>query len=120
MANETKVSAKIVFSKGGLRLEDSSDFSKDVAGDDGVKKSQNIGTSSELVDFGDISGIPGTVFIKNLDDTNFVELGGDSGLTVFKTKVSPGEFMIFEPQSATLYAKADTAAVRILVLAVEP
>jgi len=90
-----------------------------MTGDDLINATQVIGTTSELVSFGEITGAPGEVVIKNLDSTNFIELGGDSGLTVFKIKLLAGRTTIFQPSSATLYAKADTAAVRIQILANE-
>ena len=90
-----------------------------MAGDDILCNTQVIGTSAELVSFGEITGAPSQLFIKNLDAANFVELGGDSGLTVFKLKLSAGRTCLLEPSSATLYAKADTAAVRLLIFATE-
>lgn len=106
-------------SKNGANIAISSSFNLTMTGDDMVQSTQIIGTSAELVTFGDITGAPGLVIIKNVDPTNFLELGGDSGLTVFKTKLLPGQFTIFQPSSATLYAKADTASVRLIVIATE-
>lgn len=119
MANETFLSLQARFSKNGLRLEASKTFNKDVTGADAIHKTQNIGTTAETVDFGDITGAPKTVMIANLDATNFVEIGGDSGLTVFKLAIDPGEFIVLNLASATLYAKADTASCLIEILAVE-
>ena len=61
----------------------------------------------------------GDTYFGQDDATNFVELGGDSGLTVFKLKILAGKAIVISPSSATLYAKADTAAARILIVAVE-
>lgn len=119
MANEVYASLNYTARKNGAEIAISSSHQVDMTGDDLISTTQVIGTSAETVGFGDITGAPGEVIIKNLDSTNFVELGGDSGLTVFKTKLLPGRFTVFQPSSATLYAKADTADVRIQILANE-
>lgn len=107
------------FAKSGIRLEAAKSFSKTVTGGDAAHKTQNIGTTAETVDFGDITGAPKTALLANLDDTNFVEIGGDSGLTVFKLRIDPGEFIVMNLTSATLYAKADTADCLLEILAIE-
>lgn len=119
MANEIYANVNVRVAKNGATVDDNITFNLDMTGDDMLKGTQVIGTTAETVSFGDITGAPGMVVIKNLDDTNFIELGGDSGLTVFKLTLLPGQFCLFDPSSATLYAKADTADVRIQVLATE-
>lgn len=117
MANELFTAVKITARKGGANLVVDSSVSQDMTGSEIVQTTQSIGTSAETVSLGEISGAPKQVLIKNLDVTNFVEIGGDSGLTVFKLKILPGCSNLISPSSATIYAKADTAAVRILVAA---
>ena len=90
-----------------------------MTGDDILQGTQLIGTSAELVSFGEIAGAPAMVLIQNLDANNFVEIGGDAGLTVFKLKILAGKSMLISPSSGTVYAKADTAAVRIFLVAAE-
>ena len=90
-------------SKSGAKVSFSEAFNLTMTGADMLQGTQNIGTSAELVTFGDITGAPGVVIIRNTDATNFIELGGDSGLTVFKTKLLAGQFTVFQPSSATLY-----------------
>lgn len=119
MANEIYTSLKATARKNGAVVDISSAFTLTMTGNEMIQNTQSIGITSELVSFGDITGAPGMVAIKNLDDTNFIELGGDSGLTVFKTKLLAGQVTLFQPSSATLYAIADTAAVRIQVIATE-
>lgn len=119
MANEVYASVRVTANKSGAKSEISTTFRANMTGDDMLQATQVIGTTSELVSFGDITGAPQQVVIKNLDSTNFVELGGDSGLTVFKLKLLAGQTTLIQPSSATLYAKADTADVRIQVIAVE-
>jgi len=119
MANEIYTSINYTCRKGGADISITTSKSVNMTGDDMLNATQEIGTTAELISFGEISGAPGEVVIKNLDATNFIELGGDSDLTVFKTKLLPGRATVFQPSSATLYAKANTAAVRIQILANE-
>lgn len=119
MANEIFASVQFAARKNGADISASSSFNLTMTGDDMLNQTQVIGTTAELVSFGDITGAPGLVIIKNLDATNYVEIGGDSGLTVFKLKLLPGQYHQFQPSSATMYAKANTADVRIQVIATE-
>lgn len=119
MANEVYTSLTLSASKNGVKGSLTVSGRSDMAGEDVIQTTQLIGTSAELVTFGEITGAPQAVLIENLDATNFVELGGDSGLTVFKLKLLPGEANLLSLASGTLYAQADTAAVRIQLLAVE-
>lgn len=106
-------------SKNGATVRQSASGRSDMTGDDLIQNTQVIGTTAELVTFGEISGVPQKVLIQNLDSTNYVEIGGDSGLTVFKLQINAGEAALVRLSSATLYAKANTAAVRVLVVAAE-
>ena len=119
MANEGYYSLNLKGSKSGAKVDLSDSLRFDMTGDDLVQGTQVIGTTSELVTFGDITGAPQMVLIKNLDATNFIELGGDSGLTVFKLKILAGRSNLLSLSSGTLYAKADTADVRIQTVAIE-
>lgn len=119
MANEIYTSVQLTASKGGAKITNTVTKRSDMSGDDMIQTTQVIGTTAETVSFGEISGAPQEVLITNLDSTNFVELGGDSGLTVFKLKLTAGKSTLIQPSSATLYAKADTANVRIQILAAE-
>lgn len=81
---------------------------------------QSIGTSEEVVDFGDI-GTEGVLFLRNLDDTNFIEFGPeDTGAMVAFGKLKPGEiaFLRMKP-TVVLRAQADTAACLLQVKLLE-
>jgi hypothetical protein len=119
MANEIFTSLELTARKNGATISARVSGDQDMAGDDLLQLTQVIGTTAEAVSFGEITGAPAQVMIQNLDATNFVEIGGDSGLTVFKLKILAGKAVLISPSSGTMYAKADTAAVRILVVAVE-
>jgi hypothetical protein len=119
MANEISQRIALSVTKNGATASFSANTRITMAGDDYMTGTQNIGTTAEVIALGDITGAPSQIAIKNLDATNFVEIGGDSGLTVFKLKIRPGHSQLFEPSAATIYAKADTAACRIQILAIE-
>ena len=119
MANEGYFSINLKATKSGANVGQTVSDRFNMTGAEMIQSTQNIGTTAELVSFGGITGAPQMVMIQNLSATNFVELGGDSGLTVFKIKVPAGQAAMFTASSATLYAKADTAAVNVLVVAIE-
>ena len=119
MANEGYFSVETKFDKGGVSVNARKSGRFLVTGDNASKTPQSIGTSAETVTFAGITGAPQLLMISNLDSTNFIEIGGDSGLTVFKLKLLAGMTNLISLSSATLYAKADTAAVRIQVVPVE-
>lgn len=117
MADEIRVSARLQFSKGGS--SDAFDVSAtvDMAGAQYAKKTQTVGTSEENLDKGDISTI-GYVLIKNLDATNFVQVGASTG--VYSGKISPGE--TYGPVrwvGSNVIAKSDTGACIVEYLMVE-
>ena len=77
---------------------------------------QTIGTSEEVLDFGDV-GTEGYCYLKNLDDENFVSYGPEStGAMVAGCRLGPGEeaWLRLEP-SVVWRAQADTAAVQLQV-----
>lgn len=119
MANEGYLTVNLKANKSGANIAQNYSASYSMTGNEMMQGTQNIGTTAELVTFGNITGAPQMVSIRNLDSTNFIELGGDSGLTVFKIKVAAGGIAVFTASSATLYAKANTAACNILIQAVE-
>lgn len=119
MANEITQTVQLTATKNSATVSLSTTKRITMSGDDMVQSTQVIGTTAETLSLGDISGAPSQLLIKNLDATNFVEIGGDSGLTVFKIKILSGETVLIRPTSATIYAKADTADVRVQLIATE-
>lgn len=119
MANEITQSIQISAAKSGASVSIQSRERFDMTGADMSQLTQNIGTTAETLNLGDITGAPRQLVVKNLDATNFVEVGGDSGLTVFKIKLRPLDCAVFEPNSGTVYAKADTASCLVQIVAIE-
>lgn len=88
------------------------------AGSGAILNIQNVGTTSEVLSLGDISA-PGPVMISNDDSTNYVEVDSASAMDKFPQKILPGAFVILAPETATIYAKAHTAACNVTVTAVQ-
>ena len=80
-----------------------------------IRNVQNIGTSAEALSLGDVSS-PGLASFQNLDDTNFVEIGVDSGGFVTFAKLKPGELSIVRLGTSAPYAKADTGAIDLFYI----
>jgi len=77
---------------------------------------QIIGTSTETVTLGADIVAHGYCFIRNLDTTNFIEVGPDSSGIINFMKLLAGQFGVFPlHSSATVKAKADTAACKLFV-----
>lgn len=74
-----------------------------------------VGTSEEDLSIGDVA-TPGRVFLKNLDTTNYVDIGPKSGGSmVAAIRLSPGESHTFKSgPSVTWRAVANNAACRVL------
>ena len=71
---------------------------------------QEIGTSPEVVDLGDVS-TNGILFLQNHDDTNYITYGPQSDAATIEVmnKLKPGEWAIMRlAPSIVLWAQADT------------
>lgn len=72
-----------------------------------VKAVQTIGTSDETLDIGEIGTI-GFVYLRNLDATNYIEIGSDG--TNYPLKLLKGNVALFRWNAAAIHAKANTAS----------
>ena len=108
MANEIAISVSISFSKGGATVSRLEAIQVTVTGDAFSHEVQEVGTAEEELAQGADLGTPGYMFIKNLDATNYVEVGSTTG--VYDIKLKAGEIALYRHNSATVYAKANTAA----------
>ena len=119
MANEISIGASLSINKNSTPFTARADKTFDQTGNVTVQLIQNIGTSAEILAYGDLSGVPGAILVKNMDATNYVELSLDSGGTQIFAKLAAGRGMVWIPSVAAVYAKANTAACRLLILACE-
>jgi len=111
MSDELRLGVVLSFSKGNASLKKADHIEVDVTGDAYESAVQEIGTSEEQVAQGADLGTPGYVYVKNMDATNYVEIGSTTG--VYDIKLLAGEIALWHHNSATIYAKANTAAVKI-------
>lgn len=109
MADEITVTQNIRVKNGNLEITKShagKKFTQDAIGGP-VPGFQKIGTSEETVSTTDI-GTLGYCWMKNLDDTNYIEVGFSTG--VYGIRLEAGEVALFRLNpSSTIYAKANTA-----------
>jgi hypothetical protein len=78
----------------------------------------DIGTSEEDVSF--IDTVPGYIYVRNLDTTNYVQMGPkDSGAMIPFLKLKAGEQALFRLDgSVTIRGKATGGTVKVLFMAV--
>ena len=109
MANELSLSGSASETKNGATFAATYTKTVTVAGDTPVSLVQSIGTADETLSLGEISTL-GYMIAKNLDATNFIEIGHTSG--TYSIKLKALEFCIFRVGSGmtAIHAKADTAA----------
>lgn len=81
-----------------------------------IGNQQLIGTTAETLTFGDV-GTPNSLFVKNLDPDNYIEIDSVNTMDKFPQKLLPGEGVLLKPQTGTIYAKANTAACYVWVVA---
>ena len=116
MANEITVNARLQVTKTYLKTDENpGSLNVTMTGNNVAGGVQVVGTGAHeaLSDVSDI-GTPGWAYFRNLDSANFVEVGRDSGGTFVPfAKLLFGEFAIAPLSSDAIYAKADTASVRL-------
>lgn len=78
-----------------------------------IDKQLSIGTSEEQIELDDVAS-PGEVYIRNLDDTNYVRAGATTGQ--YATRVLAGRFAFFPLEGTTLFVIADTASVSVRIV----
>ena len=115
MANELTLGINFAFVKGGIDHRFNESFNADVSGNAYIDNVQEIDTSEEAVQLGDIA-TPGFVFVHNLDSTNYVEIG--AAAAEYCIKLGPGQRALFPLNGTTLFAKANTAACNVRFLTV--
>lgn len=117
MANEIKVSVRLVFDKGGAKTSRSENISVTVSGNAFTHQVQEVGTGEEELEQGTDLGAPGYLLLKNLDSSNYVEVGSTTG--VYDIRIRAGEVALYRHNSATIYAKATGGACDVEYLLIE-
>jgi hypothetical protein len=122
MANEITVGASLSVVKGTFSESRSVSGKKvTMTGTNATKQVQNIGTSAENLSFGSDIGNLGYAFLRNLDATNYLEIGRDVSGTFYPTiTLKASEFALVRLTPGVTYqAKANTAACDLEALALE-
>ena len=117
MSDELVIGLTFSFSKSGAKVIRSENISVDITGDAFSHEVQSVGTTEEALAQGADLGTPGYILIKNLDSTNYVEVGSTTG--VYDIKLKAGEVALYRHNSATVYAKANTAACLVEYVLIE-
>jgi hypothetical protein len=99
-------------------LVGSAAVSRTQVGSENFGGTQSIATSATAVDVGAVSTI-GELYVENTDATNYVEIDSVNTFNSFPQKILAGKAILLMPQTTTIYAKANTAAVVIRVVAAE-
>lgn len=114
--NAIQISATLKYSANKAAASLSTTFSDDQAGDKYQAGVQSVGTTEEELDKGDVGTI-GYLAIRNMDQSNFVQLGAATGAYSFE--VPAGKGAVLPWKSANVFIKADTAAVEVEYLIIE-
>ena len=118
MANEITCSASLAAAKSGAAISNSGSKQITMTANPMQSVVQNIGTTTEALVFGDIVAVK-YLFIKNLDATNYIEVGLNTPVTQIFAKLLAGEFALLPVGTSVIYAKANTAACNLLVAATD-
>jgi len=118
MANEIKIQAVLTIQRSTPPVCASGTLDITQTGKHCICNVQNIGTSAEALVLGDCATM-GYLFVKNVDPTNYVQLGLDSGVTQIFAKLKPNEFCLVPCNQNSIYAKSNTAACDVVVSAAE-
>ena len=112
MANEITINYRLRMSKAGVNFDSTNQqLQRDMSGSRRAGQTQNIGTTKEVLITGDLATAGYGVF-KNLDATNYVELGVVAAGTFYPlVKLLPGDVALFPLTTLSVYAQANTAAV---------
>lgn len=122
MADEIQIQQRVTVRKGNFnRTWDPAVAQVDQAGQGGFSAVLSVGTSEEVIAFTDV-GTYGILCMRNLDDTNFVTYGPESGgAMVGFGRLNPGgepQTLRLEP-GITLRMQADTGACDVELLLLE-
>jgi hypothetical protein len=117
VSDEISLAIRFTFEKGGTAVSfpdgTAREMSIDVSGSRYVRNRQQVGTSEEALELGDIA--TGGYFVaRNCDDTNYVEIRSGTGATDL-VRLNAGEVCCFRLSSdaAAPYVIANTAAVEL-------
>jgi len=117
MANEITIKAGLACTNSYLTVKDTSTTRRfdQTTGRGGGPGVVDIGTTEETISFGDCT--PGWCEFENLDGTNYVQIGFSTTVYGFRLLKNGGKAIMYLESAATVYAKANTAACKVKVTA---
>lgn len=122
MANEIQATASLTCSKSGQTITGSVTQTNSLAGIGEWSNTQNIGTTTVQLSFPSTLTTEGITYLwlYNADATNYVQIGLDTPVTQIFAKILPGGVCLLPVYQAnpTYYAKANTAAINLRMVAV--
>lgn len=120
MANEIRVACELSVDNQQLTATQSASFQANQTTPGAIQVVQNIGTSAEDLVFTGLTA-PRWVQLKNLDATNYVDIGmSDGGTLKALIQLRAGESCPFPLKpSTTVRAQANTAPINLSIMALE-
>lgn len=121
MADEMNLQVNLNYTKDKVSLARNVTQKITVSGADYSDQTQDVSNSAhEALSINSDIGTKGVVYIRNLDATNYVEVGVDVSTTFYPLiKIKPGEMQVWRLAAVSPYVKANTATVKIQVLVFE-
>lgn len=115
MADEITVTLGLSATKGELKVSLPTEVIRvDMAGSRTEGGVQDIGTTYEALSIGSDFGTAGYARFKNLDTTNYVEVGLEVAAAFHGfLKLLPGDIAVLRLATDALFARANTAAVKL-------
>lgn len=116
MAQEITLSATLAVKKGNVDVQRSVSSTRfDQAGDHLTWNVQDIGTAAhEALTIGADLATAGYAWFRNLDATNYVEIGVDAAGTFHPLlRLKAGQVAVAPLTTTAVYAKANTASVKL-------
>lgn len=115
MANIVKISTTVSWTDGKDILKTSYTNTHDQVGTAALEAIQNIGTSIEPINLGDV--VPGWVTFINRDITNDVTISSDNAGSNVVAVLTPGEGITIPTTVTAFWGQATGGACNVLVLA---
>ena len=117
MASEITINGLLKFVKGTANVSLENKSAANVTGTKYSRHIQNVGTSEEAIELGDVAN-PAYLIAINRDATNYVTIRSGTGAADL-IKIRPGNFALFEVQSAAPFIIANTGACDVEFLIIE-
>jgi hypothetical protein len=110
MATQLTTTVTITYSKNGVSFSEAIvSTTEDLTGGGIASGIASVATSAAAIPLGGVTTPGGVAYFKNLNATNYIEIGFDSSGFVAIAKLLPGQVALI-PLSAAPWAKANTAA----------